>query len=107
MWRARKPEIARAVWALREAGIVVSLFISHQASQVGAAAAVGADFIELHTGGYANAFEKGGAKAAAKELKALKEAAALAGRLGLGLNAGHGLTYQNVRPSPSCLAFRT
>jgi pyridoxine 5-phosphate synthase len=94
----QKAKIARAVWLLREAGIVVSLFIGHQASQVGAAAAVGADFIELHTGGYANAFEKGGAKAAAKELKALKAAAALASRLGLGLNAGHGLTYQNVRP---------
>jgi pyridoxine 5-phosphate synthase len=90
----QKAKIARAVWLLRDAGIVVSLFIDPQARQVGAAAAVGADFIELHTGGYANAFEKGGAK----QLKALKEAATLAGRLGMGLNAGHGLTYQNVAP---------
>jgi pyridoxine 5-phosphate synthase len=83
---------------MRDAGIVVSLFICHQPEQVGAAAAVGAEFIELHTGEYARAFERGGAKAAAKELAKLKEGAALAQRLGMKVNAGHGLTYQNVGP---------
>ena len=55
---------------------------------------VGADVVELHTGAYANARRE---KPAKKELDALREAADEARRLGLRVNAGHGLTYINVR----------
>jgi pyridoxine 5-phosphate synthase len=54
---------------------------------------VGTDFIELHTGCYANA--KGNKRA--RELGRLKEAACLTHSLGLGVNAGHGLNYENVK----------
>ena len=59
------------------------------------AAAVGAEFIELHTGEYANART---AAARRRELRRLQQAAALAQKLGLRVNAGHGLDYDNVRP---------
>jgi pyridoxine 5-phosphate synthase len=87
--------IGRAVAALEELGITVSLFIDPQAAQVRAAAASGAAFIELHTGAYAQAWGRSGA-ATARELKRLRGACELAHRLGLGVNLGHGLTYANV-----------
>ena len=73
---------------LRRAGIVVSLFIDPDADQIRAAADVGAQFIELHTGTYANC--------GAGELPKLIAGAELAHKLGLHVNAGHGLNYQNT-----------
>jgi len=73
---------------LRRVGIVVSLFIDPDAEQIRAAADVGAQFIELHTGTYANH--------GAGELPKLISAAELAHKLGLRVNAGHGLNYQNT-----------
>lgn len=73
---------------LRRAGIVVSLFIDPDADQIRAAADVGAQFIELHTGTYANS--------GAGELPKLIAAAELAHKLGVRVNAGHGLNYQNT-----------
>lgn len=81
------------VMPLVEAGIVVSLFIDPDKKQVEAAAKTGAQFIELHTGRYSEAF---GTPEEEIEFNNLKEAAALASRLGLNVNAGHGLTYENV-----------
>lgn len=78
---------------LVEAGIVVSLFIDPDKYQVQAAAKTGAQFIELHTGRYSEAF---GRENEELEFDNLKEAAELAQRLGLKVNAGHGLTYENV-----------
>ena len=75
-------------------GIAVSMFIAPDPRQVRASAKVGAQFIELHTGCYANALTK---RAAAAELKRLAAAAELAHSLGLRVNAGHGLNYQNTR----------
>lgn len=81
------------VEALREKGIRVSLFIDPEAAQVKAAAAIGADIIELHTGRYCdNAGKKRGV-----ELDALKAAAALGAGLGLEIHAGHGLGFETVR----------
>lgn len=77
---------------LAEAGIRVSLFIDPEPAQVRAAAEAGAPVIELHTGRYADAQEAD----QSRELNALREAAALAHRLGLQVNAGHGLHYHNV-----------
>lgn len=81
------------VTPLIRAGIVVSLFIDADKAQVEAAAKTGAQFIELHTGKYSEAF---GTAEEEIELNNLKEAAALASKLGLKVNAGHGLTYENV-----------
>lgn len=87
------PKIAK----LRDAGIAVSLFINAVAEQVAASKAVGATAIELHTGEYAHGVEQGGAMASFP-LKNLIEAAKYAGEFGLQVNAGHGLTYENVQP---------
>lgn len=82
---------------LLEKGILVSLFVDPEPRQIEAARRVGAGMIELHTGRYCEA--KGEERD--KELKALKEASELGIGLGLVVNAGHGLNYQNVRPVAS------
>ena len=79
---------------LLDAGIMVSLFIDPTEEQVRAAAKTGAQFIELHTGQYSNAF---GGPYEEEEFMKLNEASRLAHALGLKVNAGHGLNYQNVR----------
>lgn len=86
--------LTRTVARLKKAGILVSLFIDRDPKQVRAAADIGADFIEMHTGEYANA---GTESAVTAELKKLAAAADLAHKLGLRVNAGHGLNYQNTR----------
>jgi pyridoxine 5-phosphate synthase len=96
--KGAKSKIARAVTSLKNAGIVVSLFITPDPGQIQASFDVGADFVELHTGAYARAFEKGGPQGAKRELARLKAAVIMADSLCLGVNAGHGLTYENVRP---------
>lgn len=78
---------------LHEAGIVVSLFIDPDEKQIFSAHKCKADFIELHTGAFANAF---GTEREKEEFEKLKTAAALAQNLGLKVNAGHGLNYENV-----------
>ena len=78
---------------LHEAGIVVSLFIDPDEKQIFSAHKCNADFIELHTGAFANAF---GTEREKEEFEKLKTAAALAQNLGLKVNAGHGLNYENV-----------
>jgi len=88
----------RGIKRLQRAGIVVSLFITPDPSQIFASRRAGADFIELHTGAYAHAFKKGGAKGAKGELENLRLGAEMAAALSLGLNAGHGLTNENVAP---------
>ena len=79
---------------LNEAGIEVSLFIAPDPEQVEAAARVGSQFVELHTGAYAENFHRKPRRAA--ELERLAAAADQARRLGLRVNAGHGLNYQNL-----------
>lgn len=78
---------------LKNAGIAVSLFIDPNKEQVLAAHETGAQFVELHTGAYSEAF---GTKEEEKEFLKLKEAAEYAQSLGLKVNAGHGLNYENV-----------
>ena len=91
----QRQRVAEVVDRLRQAGISVSLFLDPQARQIETAAALGADAVELHTGGYALA-KPGPTRQ--KELDVLKAAAANVRRLGMVLHAGHGLTYRNVRP---------
>ena len=85
--------LARTIARLKKAGITVSLFVDPDARQIRAAAEAGADFIELHTGAYANARHDA---EEATEIKKLRVAAELAHKLGLRVNAGHGLNYQNT-----------
>jgi len=80
---------------MNDRGIEVSLFIAPAREQIVAAAKTGAQFIELHTGGYAEAFD--GAQQRARELKRLIIGAEQAHGLGLRVNAGHGLNYENVK----------
>lgn len=79
------------IWRRRDR---VSLFIDADEEQIKAAAEVGAPFIEIHTGCYADA--KTDAEQA-QELARIAKAATFAASLGLKVNAGHGLTYHNVK----------
>lgn len=85
--------ISLAVRRLRAGGILVSLFIDPEPHQVSAAAHAGADFIELHTGTYAEANDY---KTQQTELTRLIRSATTGKGLGLRINAGHGLDYRNV-----------
>jgi pyridoxine 5-phosphate synthase len=76
------------------AGIEVSLFIDPDVRQVEAAKRIGTPFIELHTGSFAEHFNR--KKERAEELRRLVEAAELAHSMGIRVNAGHGLNTQNV-----------
>lgn len=78
---------------LKKAGIAVSLFIDPDIKQVQASFETGAEFIELHTGSFSEAF---GSEKEEIEFEKLKKAAAFAQGLGLKVNAGHGLNYKNV-----------
>jgi pyridoxine 5-phosphate synthase len=79
---------------MNDAGIEVSLFIAPDSRQIEAAARVGAQFIELHTGAYAEHFDQ--IQKRSKELKRLIAGARQAHDLGLKVNAGHGLNYENL-----------
>jgi pyridoxine 5-phosphate synthase len=79
---------------LQQGGIIVSLFIDPDEKQVSAARKSGADWVEIHTGAYANANAE---KNREREFVKITEAAKLAGSLGLRVGAGHGLNYVNVR----------
>lgn len=79
---------------LQNAGIEVSLFIGPDLAQVEAAAKIGAQFIELHTGEFAEQYHR--KKERADEIERLARAAEKAHQLGIKVNAGHGLNYQNV-----------
>jgi pyridoxine 5-phosphate synthase len=80
---------------MTDAGIQVSLFIAPDPKQVEAAARVGSEFIELHTGAFAEDFAAGHEHS--PELDRLIKAARQAHAFGLKVNAGHGLNYQNLR----------
>jgi pyridoxine 5-phosphate synthase len=86
--------LSETVERLKQGGISVSMFIDPDTDQIKASCDTGADFIELHTGAYAEA--KG--KEKLKELDRLVEASVFAYEQNIGLNAGHGLTYRNVKP---------
>ena len=85
-------KIREAVARLKGAGIVVSCFIDPEEPQLAAAAAAGADYVELHTGTYSNA----AGEARAAELERLKLAAEFAHAAGLRVNDGHGIDYENI-----------
>lgn len=93
---AKLDEITKVVQVLKNNDIVVSLFVDPETDQVKAARKAGADFIELHTGRFAETFEKSGQAELDREISTLQDMVALATKYGLRVNAGHGLNYRNV-----------
>jgi pyridoxine 5-phosphate synthase len=91
----QQDRMAIVVATLQDEGIPVSLFIDADSRQIAASAAIKAEFVELHTGRYAEA--KGDA-ALELALEAIRKGCTEAIGLGMRVNAGHGLTYQNVYP---------
>ncbi len=97
---APRDRTAEAVRRLMEAGIRTCLFIDPDPDAIVAAAEMGVDAVELHTGEYANATLRAvrGKGDGPAELERLRRAAAKARALSVDVHAGHGLTYENVAP---------
>jgi len=94
---ARISDVSAAVQNLHSSGILVSLFIEPKAEQVKAARKAGADYVEFHTGHYADAFERRDENEVELELSKLQEQISFALKSGLKVNAGHGLNYRNIK----------
>lgn len=92
--RIHHEALRQAIEKLQEGGIIVSLFIDPDPDQIKAANKVGADYIEIHTGAFAEAATW---KEEEQELIKIENAVKLARKLDLGVNAGHGLNYVNVK----------
>lgn len=94
--------LQKAVGRLRDAGIIVSVFIDAELKQVEAAKRIGASVCEIHTGPYAHAFHSKGrdaeSPAVVLELDKIHKAGEAIRSLGMRFNAGHALNYFNVQP---------
>ncbi len=91
---AQIPRLREVVKGMHDRGIHVSMFIDPEEKQVDASAETGADYVELHTGAYANA--EGGKRDS--ELERLETCAEHVRLTSLKLHAGHGLTVRNLEP---------
>lgn len=91
-------KLAHFIAPLRDAGCRVSIFIAADQRQIEAAARIGAPVIELHTGAYCDAHAKRRFEERDKEFEKLRDMAAFAADLGLEVHAGHGLTFDTVKP---------
>jgi len=87
--------LKQKVALLQQAGIIVSLFIEPNIEQIKATHKVGADAIEIHTGMYCEVQTPGARR---EQLGRVELAISAARKLGLGINAGHGLDYRNIGP---------
>lgn len=92
---SQKDNLQRLIKNLKDGEIVVSLFVDPDLDQVRASHKVNADRIELHTGRYCEAKNE---KERSRELSRIIDTAKAAAKLGMGVAAGHGLNYENVRP---------
>lgn len=88
----QKRTLERTVGALRDAGIAVSLFIEPDRRQIEVAAELGVPYIELHTGSFCNAT----GRKSRTELDRLIRGAVCGHELGIRVNAGHGISLENV-----------
>ena len=99
---AAETPLRNSVSRLRDAGIMVSVFIDADIKQVEAAKRIGASVCEIHTGPYAHAFHSKGrdaeSPAVVTELKKIQSAGEQIRALGMRFNAGHALNYFNVQP---------
>jgi len=91
----QRDQLTKLIKNLKDGDIVVSLFIDPDLDQIRASHRCNADRVELHTGRYCEARNE---KDRQKELSRIVDAAKAAAKLGLGVAAGHGLNYENVRP---------
>ncbi len=91
-------KLAHFIAPLRDAGCRVSIFIAAEMKQIEAAHRIGADIIELHVGPYCDAFSEGRFDTSDVELEKLREMSGFAHGLGLEVHAGHGITYDTVKP---------
>jgi pyridoxine 5-phosphate synthase len=99
---AQEPYLAMQIARLKESGIATSVFIDADPEQIDAAARIGAQTCEIHTGVYAHAFHHHGRDASspmvARELHLIAAAGQQVLDLGMRFNAGHALNYTNVKP---------
>lgn len=98
--------LAPLVRELGKARIRVSMFIEPDRTQIDASKALGAPVIELHTGAYAEAGFRGDKEEESRLLEKVREAAEYGESIGLETHAGHGLTYDNVKPVAAISAVR-
>jgi pyridoxine 5-phosphate synthase len=91
---ARPDHYGKVVERLHQAGIKVSFFIDPNPDQVEAARGCGGDIIEIHTGHYSEAESETEAK---RRFERVVRAAQAASSMGLGISAGHGLNYMNIK----------
>lgn len=89
-----REHIKDSVVLLKEGGILVSLFIDPDVDHIKTAHRVGADFVEIHTGRFCDA--KGRIEEE-KEVERILASVRMASKLRLGINAGHGLNYHNIK----------
>ncbi|MBE2278938.1 MAG: pyridoxine 5'-phosphate synthase [Ignavibacteriaceae bacterium] len=87
-------KLKSSIERLHNAGVPVSLFIEPEEAQIDCSSEIGADFIEIHTGVFAESKTE---EEQFDELDKIRIAARHAKKLGLGVNAGHGLDYQNIK----------
>ncbi|MEA5114049.1 MAG: pyridoxine 5'-phosphate synthase [Geobacteraceae bacterium] len=92
--RLHAQSLEKAISRLQDAGLAVSLFIDPDPDQIKTANRIGADYIEIHTGAFADAPDL---KTEDGELIKIENGIRLASKLGLGVNAGHGLNYTNIK----------
>lgn len=100
---SQESRVHEACARLAAAGVKVSLFIDADMKQIEAAKRCGAPAIEIHTGHYADAADRATQQ---KEFSKILQAAEYGHKLGLQVNAGHGLTYQNVKPVAAIAPIR-
>jgi pyridoxine 5-phosphate synthase len=93
--KGQKEALGKFVGQLKDAGLTVSLFVDPDPGQINAAKEVGAAWVELHTGLYADTPEE---DAAQRRFDELLDAARHARSLGLRVKCGHGLNYRNLKP---------
>ncbi|MFZ2855192.1 MAG: pyridoxine 5'-phosphate synthase [Rhodocyclaceae bacterium] len=107
---AQETQLKESIARLAAAGIVTSVFIDADLAQIEAAARIGAQVCEIHTGPYAHAFHAKGRDAESPAVLVELEKIRLAGeairRLGMRFNAGHALNYFNVQPIAQLAGIR-
>jgi pyridoxine 5-phosphate synthase len=101
--KGKKRQLKAGIKKLKDAGLPVSLFINPSVQDIEISKEIGADMIEIHTGTYADASDRGKMD---KELERVYNAAEHGMNIGLLVNAGHGLNYSNVKPVASIAGLR-
>ena len=89
------PKLKKIIGEFHDLGVLVSLFVEPEKKIIESSKELGADYIEIHTGTYCNLFSS---SKEPEELSKIYQAASLAKDLGLGVNAGHGLNLENIKP---------